>query len=297
MTRTPRRLLAGLAAGAVAAVTVVGTPGTAEAKRLKDYVALGDSYTASPLTTPPVDSPIGCARSANNYPRLVAAEIGARRFTDVSCSGATTEDFSSPQQTQAGTNPPQYDALYRKVDLVTVGIGGNDIGFGGIVQQCAQLTFADPAAASPCKDYYTAGGTDQLRQRIDAVAPDIATVLDTVRSRTSKRTEVRLVGYPAILPESYLASCPAGGIPYKPADVDYLRGIEKYLNAMLEEQAGAAVDPVAYVDTYGPTIGHDACQPAPLSWINGLFNTGDGIPVHPKGIGQASMAESVLGTL
>src|ERR1051326_4231915 len=60
------------------------------------YVALGDSYTAGPFIPVQQDDPVGCLRSDHNYPHLVAAILGFR-LRDVSCSGATTQDMTSPQ--------------------------------------------------------------------------------------------------------------------------------------------------------------------------------------------------------
>ncbi len=311
LTAVATALAATAAFGAAAPADAQGTAehGTAEqgAARQKDkkakqervvrYVALGDSYTSSPLTGPLAGAPAGCLRSTNNYPHLVAADLGAK-LTDVSCSGATSEDFSSSQVTDAGTNPPQYDALSDRADLVSVGIGGNDIGFSSIIGRCARLTVqATPSpGATPCKDEYAPqGGTDQLRARIDAVAPDIATVLDTVRSRTRGNTEVLLVGYPAILPETYIATCVAS-VPFYPGDIDYLRGVEKYLNSMLEGQARAE-SLTSYVDTYTPSIGHDACQVPEVRWVEGLEPQRNAYPVHPNADGQVSSAGAVLSTL
>ena len=65
--------------------------------------------------------------------------------------------------------------------LVTVGIGGNDIGFSGINSDCAQESLSNPFG-TPCRDRYTAGGTDQLQARITATAPKVASVLRAVRA-------------------------------------------------------------------------------------------------------------------
>ena len=291
--RRPRRRVAAVLAASAALLLAGSAPAfAAKAPTYKNYVSLGDSYVASPLNTPPVGNPPGCLRSATNYPRLVAQQIGAT-LTDVSCSGATTVEFSKPQVTNAGVNPPQYDGLTKKTDLVSVTIGGNDVGFTGIIQQCAQLTAQMPTADHPCQDYYTAGGTDQLRARIDATAPKIATALQTVRSRTSKKTTILMVGYLDILPQTN-TNCPPN-IPYAPGDVGYLRGIEEYLNAMLAQQAGA--NTARYVDTYTPTIGHDACQLSPNEWVEGLTPRLPAYPVHPNVFGQRADARAVLGAL
>ncbi|MDH3039159.1 GDSL-type esterase/lipase family protein [Streptomyces sp. TRM75561] len=124
--RVPQRALA---LGAAAAVTLAGAlaaaaPATAAPRPATplNYVALGDSYVSAPGVPDEIDA--ACARSSGNYPHLLAGKIKAQ-LTDVSCAGATTADLAAPQ----GTAPAQFTALNRKTDLVTVTIGGNDIGF------------------------------------------------------------------------------------------------------------------------------------------------------------------------
>jgi len=73
---------------------------------LGPYVALGDSYTAAPLVPNQVGRPVGCARSDQNYPSLVAAAMGPSAFRDVSCSSATTEHMTAPQAVTLGVNAP-----------------------------------------------------------------------------------------------------------------------------------------------------------------------------------------------
>ena len=273
-------LLGGLAAAPAPAQATAGSSGPA-------YVALGDSYTSSPLTGPSAGPPPGCLRSTNNYPHLVAAKIGAP-LTDVSCSGATTVDFSSPQAVDGGTNPPQYNGLARTTGLVTVGIGGNDIGFSEIVRNCVSPT----PTGTPCRDRYTAGGTDQLRARIAALGPTLARVLAEVHRR-SPQARVLIVGYPSVLPATGPGCYPA--VPYTPGDVDYLRGVLGALNAQIATRArqGRAT----YVDTYTPTIGHDVCQVPGVKWIEGLTPTAPAYPVHPNALGAAALSRAVLATL
>lgn len=140
------------------------------------YTALGDSYTSGPFIPRQVD--VGCARSDHNYPSLVAARLRATTFKDVSCGGATTENMWKPQ----GANGPQLDAVNRRSDLVTVQIGGNDIGFGSIIATCAQVAAQDPAG-DPCRRHYSVSGVDQLSVTIAKTAPKIARVLRAVHER------------------------------------------------------------------------------------------------------------------
>ncbi|AEA25534.1 SGNH/GDSL hydrolase family protein [Pseudonocardia benzenivorans] len=256
------------------------------------YVALGDSYTAGPLVPIQTGRPAGCLRSTNNYPALVARALAVATVSDVSCSGATTANLGGPQPTGLGTNAPQLDALGPDVSLVTLGIGGNDIGFVSIITDCATRSPLHPTGAA-CRDHFTAAdGTDELAARIDATAPKIAAALADIEERAPD-AHVLVVGYPALLPDTGPGCFPV--VPFSPGDVAYLRGVEKELNAMLAAQAAAAG--ADYVDTYTPGVGHDMCAPQGTRWIEGLVPTSPAAPVHPNAAGMRGMADAVLGAL
>ncbi|MFI1050674.1 SGNH/GDSL hydrolase family protein [Streptomyces griseoruber] len=247
-----------------------------------EYVALGDSYTSGPLIPLQIDA--NCARSDHNYPSLVAARLGTTPFKDVSCSGATTEQMWKAQ----GTNGPQLDALGRNTDLVTVQIGGNDVGFGTIIGTCATLAAQDPAG-NPCQKYYGASGVDQLSVTIARTAPKVAQVLRDVHRR-APHARVLVVGYPDLLPDDGIGCAPS--VPFAAGDFPYLRDTEKRLNLMLRLVAyGSRAE---YVDTYGPTVGHDMCKPAADRWIEPLRPASPAAPAHPNAKGEAAMAEAVL---
>ena len=153
--RWPCRLVAGLF---VAVATTAVTPTSAVAADNDDYVALGDSYTSGPLIPDQTGQPLGCLRSDRNYPRLVAAALGLS-LTDVSCSGADTNDMVNAQGVTPGPNPPQFNALSADTDIVTLGIGGNDIGFSSIVTDCIAFL---PISAAVCQPDYVQNGVDQI---------------------------------------------------------------------------------------------------------------------------------------
>lgn len=257
-----------------------------------DYVALGDSYTAGPLIPTLTGTPSGCFRSTANYPALVATAIKPATFTDVSCSGATTAHLRQAQRVNVGgSNPPQSQALGPQTDLVTIGIGGNDIGFVDIVNTCAQLSRTDPKGAA-CRDRYTAGGVDELAARIATVAPKVAAALATVRER-APAARVLVVGYPTLMPDSGPGCFPT--VPFTAGDVAYLRQVEGRLNAMLADQAQRAG--ANFVDTYTPSIGHDWCQPSGTKWVEPLQATEPAAPVHPNAAGMQATARAVLAAL
>ncbi|GIJ47955.1 lipase [Virgisporangium aliadipatigenens] len=281
---------AGVAALAVAAL-VVAFPGTAGAAAPTGrYAALGDSFTSGPLIPTQVD--LNCVRSNRNYPSLTAAAVGSSSFVDVSCGGATTEDILSPGSGQLGIAvPAQISAVTAATALVSIGIGGNDIGFTDIISTCTEESVDDPFG-SPCRDRYTAGGTDQLRARIDATAPKVADVLRAVRA-AAPGARVIVVGYPAILPDSGYGCWPT--VPIAFGDVPYLRGVTKALNAMLA--ATAAANGAGYVDTYAPSIGHDACRGAGTRWVEGLLPAAPAAPFHPNASGERGMAAATVAKL
>ena len=255
------------------------------------YVALGDSYTAGPgIPTQTPDSG-GCGRSDHNYPHLVAAALAVGRFTDVSCRSATTAQMTAPQALPGGlTNGPQFDALAADVDLVTVGIGGNDIGFGEIIVTCVRLSLLLPVGA-PCRHHYTRSG-DEIGQRIDATAPKVAAVLAGIRER-APTARVLVVGYPVILPAAGPGCWPL--MPIAVGDVAWLRDIEGRLNAMLADEAAAAG--ATFVDTYAGSVGHDVCQLPGRKWVEGIVVTAPAAPVHPNARGMANTAQQVLAAL
>jgi len=264
------------------------------------YVALGDSYTAGPGITDPAGTPVGCDRSAGNYPALVAAELGLKggKFRDVSCSGATTADLTAAQHTDDGTNPPQLRALSPDTRLVTIGIGGNDIGFSKLIKRCVamgalyQLTgsgkyFTEDA---PCaREADADSGSDAVEKKIATAGDRLTRVLTEVRRRAPE-ARVYVVSYPAILPADS-ADC-GRGMSLAPGDVTYLREKEQQLNTVLRQRASEPG--VGYVDTYTPSTGHDACTAKNTRWVEPLVPVSPAAPVHPNARGERGMADAVL---
>lgn len=294
-----RRAMAPLVvlAAALAALCLPGTALASPATPLSGtYVALGDSYTSGPLIPSQKTDPLLCFRSTHDYPALLDQELHPAAFDDVSCAGATTEDMTQAQplisnQVPIGHNAPQFDALNASTTLVTVGIGGNDIDFGGIALTCLVLSSTDPSG-SPCEQHYVQDGVDQLRQRIAALGPQLAAVLTGIRQRAPNAL-VMVVGYPDILPVSGPGCYPA--VPIAAGDVSYLNGIEKALNVELATESAEHGD--VYVDTYDSSIGHDVCQPVGTKWIEGVIPTDPAFPIHPNELAMQNDAGQAVSAL
>jgi lysophospholipase L1-like esterase len=256
------------------------------------FVTLGDSFAAGDLIPwSPAGTPAGCLRSSRNYGADAAAALGMSRYVDAACTGATTADMTRPQSVLLGPNPPQLSFLARDDSVVTLTIGGDDIGFLGILETCAKLGLTDPFG-NPCQRHYTAGGTDQLLAAVNATAPKVAAVLQQIHAR-APRARVLLVGYPDILPSTGHGCWPL--VPFAFGDVPYLRNIEVAVNQMLA--GAAAANGATFVDTYTATAGRDACQPASVKDVEGLIPTSPAYPFHPNQRGQQVMADQVLAAL
>jgi lysophospholipase L1-like esterase len=275
----PRRAPLALAVVALAVLAFAAT-----AARAANYVALGDSYAAGPLIPNPV-LPLGCLKSDHNYPHVAAPSIGLT-LRDASCSGATTTDMTNPQNVEPdGPNPPQFNSLDASTTVVSLTIGGNDIGFSEVVESC--ITY-NPFS-SPCKNKYASGGKDQLAERIEATAPKVAAVLQGIHSR-SPAAKIYLVNYPAIFPETGNGCWPQ--MPISFSDAPYLRATEQRLNSMLATQAAA--NGATLVSWYGASIGHDACKGTSTRWVEPLVPGTLAAPIHPNKAGMTGGAAALV---
>ncbi|WP_323747548.1 SGNH/GDSL hydrolase family protein [Catenulispora rubra] len=260
------------------------------------YVALGDSYTSGAGIPDPAGDPRGCWRSTHDYPALVAQSlhIGKGDVHDVSCQGATIADLSASQSTGDGTNPAQLDALSAGTSLVTLGIGGNDVDFVSTLTRCATFDLAPALIGgkasdiAPCRDSYTTGGTDRIKQKIDATAGHLDEVLKQIRGR-APHARILVVGYPALFPAGGAACAHTFGIT--PGDVGFLNDKEVQFNSMLRQHATAAG--AEYVDTYTPSVGHDACSDPDTRWIEPLVPALPAAPLHPNARGAQGMADAI----
>jgi lysophospholipase L1-like esterase len=90
------------------------------------YVALGDSYSsgvgAGSYTTESGD----CLRSTKAYSQLWTNAHHPTSYVSVACSGAKTTDV----------NAKQLSALSSSTTLVSITIGGNDVGFASVMEDC-----------------------------------------------------------------------------------------------------------------------------------------------------------------
>jgi lysophospholipase L1-like esterase len=244
--RTSRRLALVLPS-LLLALTFAATP--AQAATPVDYVAMGDSYSSG-AGAPPYGL---CFQSTGSYAPRWAATHAVSSFLFVACGGVTSQQMG-----------PQYLALSSRTDLVTVTIGGNDVGFIDVVLACGTGSDAQCTAAV---DKALATGNTVLPGRLD-------TVYSTIK-RKAPNAEVVVLGYPHLVE-------PDGTCLTATKRAALNRGADS-LNAVIS--ARAAANDVQYVDARDRFAGHGACGPSP--WINPFSLTGLVESFHPNRDGYA----------
>lgn len=269
-----------------ALIAALFVPTATAAPKYRNYVSLGDSFVSGPFIPLQRLDPLSCFKSTQNYPSVLAKRLGIANFTDISCGGAQTGDMFAAQSGIPGQSVAQLSALKADTDLVTVSIGGNDIGFMDIILTCAGKSVLDPLGA-PCKANYG----DTLAQRVNATGAKVAEVLKGIKQR-SPNAKVVVVGYLRILP-------PSGGcwpiVPISKGDVPYLDNVQKLLNGMLGAQAQAAG--ATFVNPYDISLGRDTCAAPWDKWVEGIIPTSPAFPVHPNASGMAAVGKQVAAAL
>jgi lysophospholipase L1-like esterase len=280
---------------ALLATSGIATGTAGASSRSPFYVALGDSYTSGPglsaqlgpRTNPP--APAACQRSSDNYPTIVAKSLGVA-VDDVSCLGASTRDLDA---SQGSGIPAQLSALGPSTSLVSLGIGGNDLGFSSVVANCAAVTpWGATKVGWSCRSHYTVNGVDELVSMVHQVGDRVAALLTDVRS-LAPQARVFVVGYPDIVPANGRGCWPM--LPFSLPDLDYVRGIEADLNDTLSHDASAAGD--GYVNMATPSAAHNACTSATTRWVEPIVPSPGTFPLHPSAVGMAGMARVLEGAI
>ena len=249
------------------------------------YVALGSSMAAGPGIRPrAAGAPLPAGRSARNYAHLVATRLGLD-LVDVTYSGATTANVLTDAQRGA---PPQISALDGTEAVVTVTIGGNDVGY-------VQLLFA---AGLPrlARSLPLLGGV--LRAQLDPAQRDaaLARVAESLREvgrairERSPRATVFFVDYLTLLPP---AGTPAP--PLDDADVATGRRIADTLQRLTAEAAAATG--CGLVQVAEPSRSHHAWSAEPWTTKFGVPLPGRPAPLHPNAAGMRAVADRVVARL
>jgi hypothetical protein len=230
------------------------------------YVAMGDSFSSGEGNPSfehgtDEDGVNTCHRSPQAYPRLLQDDpdlhLGPATF--VACSGATTWNILNGQENE----PAQVKALSTNTKVVTITIGGNDVGF---------KDFATACTVDICNFSTTAYST--IVGKINYELPaSLKNVLDTIATKVSSTTKVYVVGYPHVAPPKMPTGANSACWPLngqldnpnpKKNDGAAVRDVVTKLNTTIFNTVKGTNDGrFTYVDpneTGSPFIGHDWCK-------------------------------------
>jgi lysophospholipase L1-like esterase len=242
-------------------VALLGATASAAKPPRVVYDALGDSY-ASGYGVPPYGA---CGRSQSAY----AVQLDGRQriaLDDfVACAGATTVSV---------VTGGQLAALDGDTDLVTLTVGGNDIGWSSAVTACLGGTDAQCAGAAAL---VTGRITNQLPGLLDTVYTKVAAA--------APAAHVAVTGYPRLFSPEYGAFLGAS-----PAEQEVLNAGADLLDETIA--AAAARHGFQYVDVRKRFDGHGVNSPYP--WILGPFDPG---AFHPNADGYEANTAAVNSAL
>lgn len=249
----------------------------------REYVALGSSYAAGPgVGEPDPQAPEKSGRSLSNYPRLVARALDLQ-LRDVTFSGATTATILT--ESQEG-EPPQIEAVRPTTHLVTVTIGGNDVGYVTALG-AASLPKALRMLPGVGRSLRSALDQDERDRAIRLVQGSIRRIVSEIRTRAPE-ARVVLVDYPTVLPAEDLPS-----LPFSSADA----ALGRHIAAGLERATAAAAEESGadLVRASEASRLHHAWSPEPwTSDQRGLLPFTAADPFHPTAAGMQGVAELII---
>ena len=252
-----------------------------------DYLALGDSfasgegvYNYKAVTDTPDNR---CHLSYDSYPYVIDSTLSTIGATEsVACSGAKTKDYYFYDQRVYNTSEKQsigketlefdeliYDnylpgyriqdnfVLRKKPNIVTISMGGNDIGFSSILKSCV-------AGSNDCYKFY-----EDRAALVSTVNNTYTKLVDTytsIKANTNTSAKVYVIGYPLIAKAD--GNC-AVNVLMNSNELAFGNSLVEYLNAVIEMAANHAG--VRYVDVSNAFSGSKLCETASSSAaLNGL---------------------------
>lgn len=247
-----RRALA-VVSGLALIPVLFSPPASAETAEV-NYVALGDSFSSG-LGTRDYDDD-DCKRGPAAYPEVWSESHATASFDFVACSGATTDDVLDNQ----------VSALESDTDLVTITIGGNDVGFADVITTCRTGSEAD------CEEV-----GEEAENQVRDVLPGLLDQTYSAITEAAPAAEVVVLGYPRLFE---LGPCGVGSIGEPKREM--LNAMADVLGDTIADNATAAG--LTHVDVRDGFEGNGVCADAP--WINGTT-----VPIsesyHPNADGHS----------
>lgn len=253
-----------------------------------DYLALGDSFASGEgtfsyksITNTDTNK---CHTSPISYPYLITRSLSnVASVESVACSGAKMKDVMLKDLSEYNKNEPQaagketeeyddsilkgYMPGYRaqlnfvedkKPNIVTISMGGNDIGFSDIIKRCV-------LGADSCYHYYE--DRAELVHSINAKYGELVGMYQQIKSYSNDGAKVYVVGYPKFADPD--GSC-AVNVRMNKEELQFGIDLVVYLNGVIQKAATQAG--VAYINVEEAFAGNKLCQSrSEIAAMNGLI--------------------------
>lgn len=271
-----------------------------------DYIALGDSFTSGHgaweyyLGTDASGNDCRLAEAA--YPSRITRRLAFETGRNVACAGAKLQDVHTyvqktdiPEPNSLGEWLPgskkQIDFVEQaNPEIVTMSIGGNDIGFGDILKKCA-------VGADTCYNNYES--RKQLVVNVQSKFDEYRRTIGQLQETTKSSARVYIVGYPRLAKNN--GNC-ALNVRLNAREVRFSNQIINYLNEVI--QAAAKHQGAFYVDVKNAFRGHRFCETASERVAIHGATAGRDFPVefsvlagesfHPKRFGHRLLQRKIL---
>ncbi|MFC5746091.1 SGNH/GDSL hydrolase family protein [Actinomadura rugatobispora] len=246
----------------------------AEAAAQGTYVALGDSYSSGlgAEATVADQNPLErCQRTSKAYYHQVAKSFPFKGSAFWACSGATTRTFLSGKSGE----PSQLTRIDANTSLITISVGGNDVGFSKVLAGCV------------VKLPWSRSCSDQGRDVAARMAELRRTLPDLYSKVTAKSPKARVIvmGYPRAFSEAD----GAGGDNLSVADQQWLNARARDLNELIRQTTAEADQRIAatggagsveFADAYSTFAGHEVGSSDP--YMNGLAVSVSALAAEPR---------------
>lgn len=281
---------------------------------------IGKQADGSSFYLPNTANKNGCHVSSRSYPFVLARlnNIQSDRIRNVACSGARiAKDYHGQSTAYLGQSEQLKDkseterseardaalkdftpGILKQIDFVkenkpkfvTLTGGGNDVGFGPVLNECAT------SVASTCS--YALSGDDMaavlgssIKQQYESMRTTIGAIQEA-----SPDTTIYVVGYPKFLTSEALSCGGKAGALDRHERVAVNQGVE-YLNDVI--RAAANSKGAHYIDIEDSLSGGRLCESA--EYVTGVVDAflADDLAqaFHPNAAGHEKMASSLTGNV
>jgi lysophospholipase L1-like esterase len=224
---------------------------------------------------------LSAGRSARNYPHLVAERLGLD-LVDVTYSGATTANVLRERRRGAR---PQIDALDGSEDLVTVTIGGNDVGYVPLLFAASlpSVLRALPVLGVRLRELQDPAARDVALSQVGASLREVGQVL---RGR-SPRARIMFVDYLTLLPPPGTQAPPLAGD---------IADLGRHVAQRLAEQTAEAAQATGceVIDAADASRDHHPWSADPWTFGAGSLLPWRPKPFHPNAAGMRGVADLIV---